>query len=94
MRLHLRDVRKTERNRRRTQTGKLDFIVYLPTASQIQKRSVMASHTAKIEALFTQLAFMKVIVDKPLKVAFLLLTLSEHRNYAAVVTSLKTLGDQ
>lgn len=55
---------------------------------------VMASHIAKLEGRFTQLASMQLVMKKPFKVALSLVTLSKNEYYSAVVTSLKRLGDE
>lgn len=50
----------------------------------------MALHIAKVEGLFMQWASMKLVMEEPLKRALLMVTLPEHKDYTAVVTSVKT----
>lgn len=58
------------------------------------KCMIISSYTAHIEEHMSQLAAMMMIIEEPLKVALLLVRISDHKNYATVVTFLKTIGTQ
>lgn len=44
------------------------------------KGSVMVSHIANLEGLFTQLVSTRLVMNEPHKVALLLVTLSKHKD--------------
>lgn len=53
---------------------------------RFRKVCIMASHITKLAGLLTQLASTKLVMQEPLKVAHLLVTLSEPKAYTAMVT--------
>lgn len=61
---------------------------------KFRTRSVMESHNANLGGLPTQLASMNFVLKVTLKMVLLLVTLSKHKDYTAMVASLKKLGAQ
>lgn len=94
MELSLRDIRETKK---RYAGHKLAIQISLLASLLLlmfRTRTVITSHISKLERLLTYLASIKLVMEEPTKVALLLVVLFEDKDYTAVVSSLKTLGDQ